>query len=121
MTLLVLLSDVLTGATTPTPLPDWVGTLGNPLVSGLIVAILTQLAKAVPAIPVQKGSKVAALAAILSVLVGALSAYTQGSFAGFDFGAAWNIILASIATLVTAHGLAEVGANAKKIVASGPT
>jgi len=99
-------------ASAPVGPPAWVGTLQNPLLGGVLVAVLTQIVKAIPQIPIVKGPKVAALAAILSVIVGAISAYAGGGFEGFDVGAAWNILLASVVTLTTAMGAAEATKHA---------
>lgn len=114
--MLMVLAAVASASVDPSP-PAWIGTLQNPLIGGVIVAVLTQLLKAIPQVPIVKGPKVAAAAAILSVIVGAISAYSGGSFDGFDAGSAWNILITSIITLTTAYGTAEAAAHAGNALA----
>lgn len=85
----------------------WLGALSNPLVSGLIVAVLTQGAKALPKIPTDTSGKIAAVAAILSIIVGFLAAWTNGALDSFSFDAAYAILVNSLTTLLAGMGTYE--------------
>lgn len=107
-TLAVILTATATGDVPAAPAGiDWIGYLQNPLIGGVIVAVLVQVLKAIPQIPIDKGGKVAAAAAILSVFVGFLSAWSSGSISGFDMNAAWAILVEAIKTLTASMGAFE--------------
>lgn len=118
MVSLVLLAAVASASIDPSVPPAWTGALQNPLLGGVIVALLTQLIKAIPQIPVSGGPKVAAVATIFSVLVGFVSAYATGSLDGFNVESAWNLIVTSVITLTSAMGAVEAHKHSSALLAT---
>jgi len=110
MSMLVLLAEA--SASVLVAAPIWTTSLSNPIVGGVIVAVVTQVLRAIPQVPLDKGPKVAAVASILSIVAGAVSAASSGSLDGFDVGSAWGLLVSALMTLTTAMGTAEATSQA---------